>query len=296
MTKDTEILARRRVLVVASPKGGVGKSSLSRNILVSAVMAGFRVIGADLNPQQTLWKWHERREKMRASFPEVMTAPVTLGTLGDWRKTVALVEDYDLVVIDTPPSIETHYGVMINLCAAAHHVLVPCGATLDDVDSVTPWMRTLTAAKVPASFVMNRVNNRVNSFKTYQTKLLAVGQLCPVAVPQIEDVHLSAAKGLAVPDLISRRHQETFDALWSYVAREVGLPVSEASLSADPRATAPPPNRKTSEAIAAVEQSENAKGLAIAAALVQLVEGISHDLGKRVAAVHAQMDAIINKE
>jgi chromosome partitioning protein len=214
---------QRRVLLVASPKGGVGKSSLSRNIIVSAAMAGIRVVGADLDPQQTLWKWHERREKMRAAFPEVMKAPVVIGTLADWRKTVALAETHDLVVIDTPPSIEVHYGATINLCSAAHHVLVPCGATLDDVDSVTPWMRTLADAKVPASFIMNRANNRVNSFKTYQAKLLAVGQLCPVAVPQLEDIHLSAAKGLAVPDLLSKKTGETFDALWHYVARQVGL-------------------------------------------------------------------------
>ncbi len=39
--------ARCRVLLISSPKGGSGKSVLSRHLLVSAAQAGIRAIGLE---------------------------------------------------------------------------------------------------------------------------------------------------------------------------------------------------------------------------------------------------------
>jgi len=60
-------------------------------------------------------------------------------------------------------------------------------------------------------------------YEAIRAKLLQVGQLCPVEVPALEDIHLSAGKGLAVPDFTNAKAAATFEALWSYVAREAGL-------------------------------------------------------------------------
>ena len=215
--------AEGRVLLVASPKGGVGKSSLCRNILVAAVLAGARGQGVDLDAQQTLVKWHQRRELVRKTYSETPEVPVLGMPLADWRAALRQAPRFDLTVIDTPPSIEVHYGAAVALCQAAHHVLVPAGATQDDVDSVTPWMRTLTEAGVPASFVLNKANRRVKSYEAVRTKLLKAGSLCPVEIPMLEDIHVSAGKGLAVLDLSNRKRNETFDSLWAYVARVVGM-------------------------------------------------------------------------
>ncbi len=102
-------------------------------------------------------------------------------------------------------------------------MLVPTGATQDDLDSVTPWMRMLLAAEVRASFVLNKANRRVRSYETIRTKLLQAGSLCPVEIPTLEDIHVSAGKGLAVPDFARAKASETFDALWAYVSREAGV-------------------------------------------------------------------------
>ncbi len=218
--------AEGRVLLVASPKGGVGKSSLCRNILVAAVLAGARVQGVDLDAQQTLVKWHQRRELVRKTYPETPDVPVLGMALADWRAALREAPRFDLTVIDTPPSIEVQYGAAVALCQAAHHVLVPTGATQDDVDSVTPWMRTLTEAGVPASFVLNKANRRVKSYEAVRTKLLKAGSLCPVEIPMLEDIHVSAGKGLAVLDLSNRKTNETFDSLWAYVARVIGMKIA----------------------------------------------------------------------
>jgi chromosome partitioning protein len=214
--------SRGRIILVASPKGGVGKSSLSRNILVSAAKAGVRVLGVDLDQQQTLAKWHARRVRVRQSFPECPDVPVVAMPVAEWRAAVQHAESYDLLVIDTPPSIEAQYSAAMSICEAADLTLVPSGATQDDVDSAVPFMLTLGRAGLRASFVLNKANRRVKSYETIRTKLLQAGALCPVEIPMLEDIHVSAGKGLAVPDFARAKASETFDALWAYVAREVG--------------------------------------------------------------------------
>lgn len=48
---------RQSIIMLSSPKGGVGKSSLSRNILVLASRAGKNVLGLDMDKQATLATW-----------------------------------------------------------------------------------------------------------------------------------------------------------------------------------------------------------------------------------------------
>ena len=220
-----QVPARARVLLVASPKGGVGKSSLCRSLLVSAARQGVRCLGVDLDQQQTLAKWHGRRERIRQTYPECPEVPVLAVPIADWRTALRETDRFDFLVIDTPPSIEAQYGATLSLCSAADVVLVPTGATQDDVDSVTPWMRTLNGADIRASFVLNRANRRVRSYEAIRTKLLQVGALCPVEIPLLEDIHVSAGKGLAVPDFIKAKAGETFDALWAYVVRDADIRV-----------------------------------------------------------------------
>jgi chromosome partitioning protein len=215
--------AQARILLIASPKGGVGKSSLCRNILVAAARAGVRTLGIDFDQQQTLAKWHARREAVRRAYPETTEVPVLAVPITDWRAALKKADAFDLVVVDTPPSIEAQYGAALSLCGAAHHVLVPTGATQDDVDSVTPWMRTLTKSEISASFVLNKANRRVKSYEIVRTKLLQAGPLCPVEVPMLEDIHVTAGKGLGVLDIPNKKTTDTFEALWAYVARAAGL-------------------------------------------------------------------------
>lgn len=212
-----------RIVLLSSPKGGTGKSSLARNLLVSAARAGRSVLGVDLDRQQTLTKWHLRREKLREGLPEIPAVEVRPANLADWRSVLDAATGRDLVVLDTPPSIEDHYSTALALAAAAHFVLVPCGATQDDMDSSTPWMQTLVRAGVPAAFALNRTNRRTRSYEAIRARLLAIGPLCPVEVPLLEDIHVSAAQGLGIADVKGSKAADTFAALWSHVAREAGL-------------------------------------------------------------------------
>src|SRR3954469_5306892 len=76
---------RCRILLISSPKGGSGKSILSRHLLVSAAQAGIHVIGLDFDRQQTLAKWAARRNRTREAFPDFADTVVEAVSLQDWR-------------------------------------------------------------------------------------------------------------------------------------------------------------------------------------------------------------------
>jgi chromosome partitioning protein len=216
-------MTSQRIIMLSSPKGGVGKSSITRNLLVIAAQSGRRVLGLDFDQQRTLSTWAQRRERARASLPQIVPVPVISSKLDDWRETLddARRGDHDLIVIDTPPSIEVNFNAILSLGAKASLTCVPCQQTQDDVDSISPWMKMLTSSQAPAVFVLNRANRRTKSYSTIRAKLLNLGSVCPVEIPQLEEIPLAAGKGLGVMDLNRPSSGETFQSLWAFLSREV---------------------------------------------------------------------------
>jgi chromosome partitioning protein len=208
---------------LCSPKGGTGKSSIARHLLVSAAQAGLDVVGIDFDKQGTLAKWQARRDKTRATYPDFVATAVLGADLKDWRDVLARTKLRGLVIIDTPPSVEDHIDAIYGLTKAADFVLVPTGTSIDDLDSVLPWMRALGDRSVKAAFCMNKVNRRTNSFGTAKARLLKFGPVSPVEIPTLEDIHVPASNGLAVLDHVKARGLESFESLWDYVKREVML-------------------------------------------------------------------------
>src|SRR3954447_16188053 len=92
----------KRILFSAG-KGGVGKTTMCRNLAAAAAHSGLKVVTADLDPQATLTIWSRRRPN---------TVPVIPHFKVGWAEVDALLDDselegYDALFIDTPPSIET---------------------------------------------------------------------------------------------------------------------------------------------------------------------------------------------
>ena len=211
--------------MLSSPKGGVGKSSLARNILVLAARAGRSVVGIDFDQQATLSTWSHRRERVRLTIPDVIAIPVVTATLDNWRVTIQKVREAtsDFIVMDMPPSIELNLSAIVSLSREADLIMVPCQQTQDDVDSAGPWMARLLETSAKASFVLNRSNRRMKSFGSIRAKLLSIGPVCPVEIPQLEEIPLASGKGLGVMDLMRPSSGETFDSLWSFISRELAL-------------------------------------------------------------------------
>ena len=215
--------ARCRILLISSPKGGSGKSVLSRHLLVSAAQAGVRTVGLDFDRQQTLAKWAARRARTREAFPDFADTAVEPVTLQDWRSALRRTEGHQLAILDTPPSVEDHLPAIVALGEAADLILVPAVCTQDDVDSVAPWVRALGAKRFRCSVVLNRANRRTTSYARMRGVLVKAGSVCPIELPQLEDIHVPSTKGLTLLDYSKSRGIEPFEEIWAYVRRELGL-------------------------------------------------------------------------
>jgi chromosome partitioning protein len=213
----------QRTILISSPKGGSGKSVLARHLLVGAAQAGYSTIGLDFDRQQTLAKWSARRVQTRDAFPDFADVPVRPVILQDWRAALRQGNGHDLVVLDTPPSVEDHLPAIDGLARAADLILVPAVCTQDDVEAVGPWIRSLTEKGFRAVVVLNRANRRTSSFARMRGALIKAGPVCPTEIPQLEDIHVPSVKGLTLLDYSKSRGIAPFEEIWAFVRREIGL-------------------------------------------------------------------------
>jgi chromosome partitioning protein len=214
---------RCRTLLISSPKGGSGKSVLSRHLLVIAAQAGIHAIGLDFDRQQTLAKWAARRIRTREAFPDFASTIVESVPLQDWRGALRRTVGYQLAIIDTPPSVEDHLPAFDALGEMADLILVPAVCTQDDVESAAPWVRALADKGFRCSVVLNRANRRTTSYARMRGLLVKVGAVCPTELPQLEDIHVPSTTGLTLLDYSKSRGIAPFEEIWAYVRREIGL-------------------------------------------------------------------------
>jgi len=203
-------------ILFASPKGGPGKTHLTRNLAVAAAHDKVEVVTADLDPQATLTIWNRRRPRDVPQIPHYRVA---------WADADALLDDAELgaqeaLFIDTPPSIETQPAAFAKLLAAADLIVVPCRPTFDDAESAAPFLQHLRDARRPAVVVLNFVKPRVN-INAVKAYLLEVAEICPVEVADRTDYARAGAKGLGLLDVPNHTGADEMRAVWRYVKGRV---------------------------------------------------------------------------
>jgi chromosome partitioning protein len=209
-------------IVVAAPKGGVGKTSTTRALLVAAAQAGRKAFGVDLDVQKSLTTWGARRAALIQKLPDAGVRPVEVRgvSLAEWRTALAEAADHDVCVFDTPPGIEGHAPQVRGLCERADLVLVPTGSTGDDLDATIAFATALEQAGVRSMVLLNRVNPRTVAYRSARNRVAAVATLAPVEIPAAEDIHQHSTKGLTALDVDKARGADALTALWQIVARE----------------------------------------------------------------------------
>lgn len=119
-----------QIIAIAMQKGGVGKSTLARSLAVAASRDGLSVLILDMDAQQSVSQWAERRE---ADMPVVVFA-----TENELPKKLAQARGVaDLVIIDTPPARSTEAPAAVEV---ADLVLIP---TTPDIEPLEQMPRTL---------------------------------------------------------------------------------------------------------------------------------------------------------
>jgi chromosome partitioning protein len=113
------------VVVFASQKGGVGKSTLARALAVEAARAGLSTRVADLDVNQgSLLDWH--RDRLAAGLQPAPSVQLH----ADLRDALSYADGVDLLVIDGPARADRETYA---LARAADLVVLPSGASLDDL-------------------------------------------------------------------------------------------------------------------------------------------------------------------
>src|ERR1700733_3202072 len=102
--------------------------------------------------------------RTREAFPDFAETHGEAVTLQDWRAALKRAEGYELAVMDTPPNVEVHLPAIDAIGDIADLVLVPAVCTQDDVESVAPWVKALSAKGFRCSVVLNRANRRTTSY------------------------------------------------------------------------------------------------------------------------------------
>ena len=208
-------------IVVCAPKGGVGKTTIIRGLLVGASKAHIKSIGINLDEQQTLVKWSERRKRQRDNHPEIVEVEVIQRSIQDYRAVLEDVAPYQLAIFDTPPGHLSFASSIASLCEFADLIIVPTGTSMDDLSETIPFLQRVAGPK--GVFCLNKVNRQTTSFRKARQMLVRAGELCPIEIPQYEDIHDAFARGLTVLDAERLNGAIDVEAVWDFVRGRVGL-------------------------------------------------------------------------
>jgi chromosome partitioning protein len=138
------------VITVAQQKGGTGKTTLAAN-LAAAFAPSRRVALLDIDPQKSLGRWHSLR---RARVEQA--AALAFSDISGWRlpaELERLKRDHDVVLIDSPPQLDTDARVAVR---AADLVLVPIQPSMPDIWAAEGTLKLAADERRRAHLMFNR--------------------------------------------------------------------------------------------------------------------------------------------
>ncbi len=155
-----------KTILVANPKGGSGKTTLSVNVAGYLANQGQRVAMLDLDRQKSASLWIATRP---ADLPEIVTLDSSKG------------EAYltDTLVIDSPAGL--HGKNLAHALKLAHKIIVPISPSLFDMNASQDFLRLLAEekeirkGKCQIGVVGMRMNPRTRAAQTLENFLADTG-------------------------------------------------------------------------------------------------------------------------
>ena len=199
-----------RVIVVASQKGGSGKTTITGHLAVEAVRNGQGPVAIiDTDPQGSLAHWWNAREAAEPAFVQ--------SSLGSLREDIARLreEGFALVVIDTPPAVTKAISEIV---AFADLVILPTRPSPHDLRAVGATVDILESRSKPMVFVLNGATARARITAQAAVALSQHGTVAPATVHHRVNFASSMIDGRTVmeTDPESPSAQE-ISALWMYI-------------------------------------------------------------------------------
>ena len=209
-----------RTILVASSKGGAGKSTVSTNLAAWFAVEGKATALLDADRQKSATHWCEKRAHMESAV-----LPLD-GTRRGWDK--SLPDGIQRLVVDAPA------GAMgedlVAFLDMADAVIVPVLPSAIDLEATVPFLNTLVAhprvkkGKLPVGIVANRLKPWTSASQQ------AVAQLKSWPYPVVAELRdtqayvLMAALGKSLFDYHSeqiRSHQEDWAPLLRWLKKSL---------------------------------------------------------------------------
>ena len=203
-----------QTIVMASRKGGAGKTTLSCHLAVEAERQGFGPVAiVDTDEMAGLAKWWDARA---ADTPLLARAEPDLAAALQALKGAGM----RLTIVDTPPAVSAGVAGCLGL---ADLVLVPVRPSPDDLRAVGVTVEMVERAGKRMVFVINQVKPRVRLTGQAAIALSQHGTVAPVMVADRIDYAACKIDGRTATELDpAGRAAEEMAALWTYVANRLG--------------------------------------------------------------------------
>ena len=145
-----------KVITIAQQKGGTGKTTLAVHLALAFIKYhSLKVAIIDTDPQGSLGQWFVIREEKKLSNDNLTFKTASLW--GAQYESKTLKKDHDIVIIDTPPKIESDARPSVE---AADLVLIPMAASHVDFWATGAIVDIAKQANKKILIQINRSNQR----------------------------------------------------------------------------------------------------------------------------------------
>lgn len=178
-----------KTVIFSNQKGGVGKTTLTRELGIYISTLGRKVLLVDADPQGNLTKSLVEQPEdglfdalsgeglrltsidgslsiLGGDFRLALLEKSLIGEIDAYTRLRVLLEDpglssFDLIFIDTPPSL----GVLtVNALAAASHLVVPMNPSLYSMQGTNDLMRTVSKVRTNLNPSLSLLGVIINAF------------------------------------------------------------------------------------------------------------------------------------
>lgn len=208
-----------KTIIVASSKGGVGKTTIATHLAAQAAQAGQRTVIVDADPQGSSTRWAQRR----AGMANGAVLPVD-GTKRNWQKSVP--DDTQRVIVDgAAGAMAADLEAFLDQASA---VVVPVLPSALDIEATVPFLNSLAKhprvrkGQLPVALIANKLKPWTNASQQ------AVAVLNEWSIPVVGQLRDSQAYvmltglGKSLFDYNSaqiREHQQDWQPLLKWLGR-----------------------------------------------------------------------------
>lgn len=161
------------ILASINHKGGTGKTIIAQNLAVCYANTGDKVCIIDADPSQNSMRWFDARGDREPRIP--VFANDNHRTIRRTIEDLYNNENYDTIIIDSPPSLERIADEILNI---SHLVLIPItptgGNDIWSTEQIAEKIEQIAEDKgkaIPSYFLLNRLQPTLKVHKMFISAL-----------------------------------------------------------------------------------------------------------------------------